>query len=83
MLGQFLFETLTITLTGGLAGFLVSWGICAAFPHLGLVDYVGTPEISLQVATITTLILGGIGILAGYFPARTAASLRPVEALKM
>ena len=83
VLGQFLFETLTLTLTGGLAGFAVSWAICAAFPHLGLVDYVGTPEISLQVATITTFILGAIGLAAGYFPARTAASLRPVEALKM
>lgn len=83
ILGQFVFETLVITLSGGLIGFLISWGICSAFPSLGLVDYVGTPEISPQVATVTTLILGGIGVLAGYFPARTAASLRPVEALKM
>jgi putative ABC transport system permease protein len=83
VIGQFLFETLFITLVGGLCGFLISWSICAVFPKLGLQDYVGTPEISAQVATVTTLILGGIGLLAGYFPARTAASLRPVEALKM
>jgi len=83
VIGQFLFETLTITLAGGAIGFLVSWAICGVFPRLGLEEYVGTPEISLQVATITTLILGAIGLLAGYFPARTAASLRPVEALKM
>jgi putative ABC transport system permease protein len=83
VIGQFLFETLFITVAGGLLGFLISWAICAVFPKLGLQDYVGTPEISTQVAAITTLILGGIGLLAGYFPARTAASLRPVEALKM
>lgn len=83
VIGQFLFETLTITLLGGVFGFLISWSICGVFPKLGLEDYVGTPEISAQVATITTLILGGIGLLAGYFPARTAASLRPVEALRM
>ncbi|KAB2969405.1 MAG: ABC transporter permease [Thermoanaerobaculia bacterium] len=83
VIGQFLFETLTITMAGGLLGFLTSWLICAGFPKLGLEEYVGTPVISTQVAGITTLVLGGIGLLAGYFPARTAASLRPVEALKM
>jgi putative ABC transport system permease protein len=83
VIGQFLFETLTITLAGGLFGFVVSWAICSAFPKLGLEEYVGTPVISFQVASITTLVLGCIGLLAGYFPARTAASLRPVEALKM
>ena len=83
VIGQFLFETLFITLVGGALGFAISWSICAVFPQLQLEEYVGTPRISAQVAAITTLVLGGIGLLAGYFPARTAASLRPVEALKM
>jgi len=83
ILNQFLIETLMLTSGGGLVGFLISWGICAVFPSLGLAEYVGDPVISPQVAAITTLILGGIGIVAGYFPARTAASLRPVEALRM
>lgn len=83
VIGQFLTETLAITMVGGFAGFLVSWGICAVFPKLGLKEYVGDPVISAQVALITTAILGTIGLLAGYFPARTAANLRPVEALKM
>ncbi len=83
VLGQFLFETLFITLVGGLLGFLVSWAICSVFPKLGLEEYVGVPVISVQVALLTTVILGAIGLVAGYFPARTAANLRPVEALKM
>ena len=83
VIGQFLFETLTITSLGGVIGFLISWAICTAFPSLGLEEYVGRPEISFQVAALTTLVLGAIGLVAGYFPARTAASLRPVEALKM
>jgi putative ABC transport system permease protein len=83
VIGQFLFETLTITSIGGGIGFLISWGICTAFPSFGLEEYIGRPEISFQVAALTTLVLGAIGLAAGYFPARTAASLRPVEALKM
>lgn len=83
ILGQFLFETLLLTIAGGALGFLISWGICAVFPSLGLTQYVGEPKISLQVAAITTSILGAIGLAAGYFPARAASSLRPVEALRM
>lgn len=83
ILNQFLIETLMLTTGGGLVGFLISWAICAVFPSLGLAEYVGDPEISPQVAAITTFILGGIGVVAGWFPARTAASLRPVEALRM
>lgn len=83
VVGQFLFETLLITVIGGICGFAISWGVCAAFPSLGFQDYVGDPRISVQVALITTAILGAIGLLAGYFPARTAANLRPVEALRM
>ena len=83
VLGQFLFETLLLTVLGGVVGFLISWGVCGVFPKLGLTEYVGDPVISAQVALVTTAILGSIGLVAGWFPARTAANLRPVEALKM
>ena len=82
IIGQFLFETLALTLVGGAVGFLITWGLCAAAPLLGAEEFIGTPAISPMVALITTGILGCIGFLAGFFPARAAASLHPVYALR-
>jgi putative ABC transport system permease protein len=80
---QFLLETLTLTAIGGLLGFLVTLSILFVFPHLGLDDYVGTPEASPVVVLTTAALLGLIGFVAGYFPARRASLLDPVVALKL
>lgn len=82
ILRQFLVETLIVTAVGGAVGFALSLGICAAFPA-SLEEYVGRPEVSPVVATITVCILGVIGLLAGWFPARAASRLDPVVAMKM
>jgi putative ABC transport system permease protein len=83
ILSQFLLETLLVTAIGGAIGFLVSIGICAAFPKLNLTEYVGNPEVSPFVASITIVILGVIGFFAGWFPAREASRLDPVVAMKL
>jgi len=83
ILSQFLLETLLVTAVGGAVGFAIAIGICAIFPSFGLTEYVGEPRVSPAVAAITTTILGAIGLLAGYFPARDAARLDPVTAMKL
>jgi putative ABC transport system permease protein len=83
ILFQFLLETLLITGFGGAMGIAVTFGICAAFPALGFTEYVGDPVVSPFIATVTAGLLGVIGLLAGYFPARDAASLDPVVAMKL
>jgi putative ABC transport system permease protein len=80
---QFLLETLTLTAIGGLLGFLLTLGILFAFPYLKLDMYVGTPEASPIVILTTAALLGLIGLVAGYFPARRASLLDPVVALKL
>ncbi len=83
ILGQFLIETLAITAVGGAIGLLVTMGICAAFPALNLTEYVGTPTISPVSAMVTAALLGLISFISGFFPARSAANLDPVVAMKM
>ena len=45
-------------------------------------EYVGDPVISPKTVFVAIAIIGSIGLVAGFFPARRAAGLNPVEALK-
>jgi putative ABC transport system permease protein len=82
VLAQFLVETVMITAVGGAIGLALTYGICEVIPSLGLQE-VGKPELSPGLALGTVVLLGLIGLLAGYFPARTAANLDPVVAMKL
>ena len=83
ILGQFLIETMVIIAIGGVLGFAVSWGIVEGVNLFDVEEYIGTPEISIPVALLTVGLLGLIGFLSGFFPARRAARLDPVQALKL
>jgi putative ABC transport system permease protein len=80
---QFICETLFLTGLGGLIGFTFSYTVVSLFPLLRLEDYVGTPIISTSVSIAAIMILSFIGLVAGYFPARRASDLNPVEALRL
>jgi putative ABC transport system permease protein len=45
-------------------------------------EMLGTPTLSLEIGVVSALILGFIGLLAGYFPARRAASINPADTLR-
>lgn len=83
----FLFEALLICFTGGALGIFVSQLLCdlmALIPRdtESTMSWLGNPTISLPIGLITVSILGVIGIISGYFPARKAASLNPAETLR-
>ncbi|HET7706293.1 MAG TPA: ABC transporter permease [Thermoanaerobaculia bacterium] len=82
ILSQFLLETMMVTALGGAIGFAIALSVCAIFPEQ-LQEFVGKPEVSPVVALLTAVALGIVGVVAGYFPARDAARLDPVVAMKL
>jgi ABC-type antimicrobial peptide transport system permease subunit len=56
---------------------------CAAVAGSPAEDAIGTPVLSPQIALLTAGVLGLVGFLAGYFPARDASRLDPVVAMKL
>ncbi len=80
---QFVFETLLITGFGGIFGFLFAYLIIVLFPMLKLEEYVGAPSVNIWGSVGIVIVLGIVGLIAGIFPARRAANLQPVQALKL
>ncbi len=84
-MGQFIFETLVLIGISAFIGFLLALGVIglmAALPLESVKEAVGTPELNPMVGLVTILILGTIGFLSGYFPARRASRLNVVDCLR-
>jgi putative ABC transport system permease protein len=79
---QFFLETFFIILLGSSIGFVIAWGITQVLQFIPIKDFVGTPELSLEVFFITAVVLSFIGLAAGLLPARRAANLDVVECLR-
>ena len=80
---QFLTESAIITLVSGAAGLSLGVGLCLALRLLPRPDFLPLPAIS-PVAIVASLVtLGLITLSAGTYPALRAASLTPIECLRV
>ena len=82
VLSQFVVETLFITFLGGVVGFLFAFGVVSLVGD-SLKDFIGVPRVDMIGGLLVTILLGIVGLVAGIFPARRAANLQPVQALKL
>jgi len=75
---QFLAEAVVLCLTGGAIGIALGWGGSALITATGVL----TTLVSGQAVLLAVGVCAGIGIVFGYYPARRASKLDPIEALR-
>jgi putative ABC transport system permease protein len=83
----FVLEAVTYTFIGGALGIIIATLLVSLTSFIPIeqnrvLSFLGRPTLSPQIGVATSLILGIIGLLAGYFPARRAASIDPAATLR-
>jgi len=78
ILSQFLFEAALLGIIGGALGVTLGWGVATVAAVMTNWPF----EVSTTVVSFVTGITAMVGIIFGFWPAKRAASLQPIQALK-
>ena len=78
VLYQFLTETLTLSVLGGVIGILAGAGVSSLVNASGLIDTV----VSMESVVLAFGFSAAVGVFFGLYPANRAAGLKPIEALR-
>ena len=77
---QFLTESIILCLIGGLIG--VVTGVSGAYLVTGVIGMGIKPNINILTILIALVFSSGVGLFFGIYPARKAAKLSPIDALR-
>lgn len=90
VIGLILMEAIFITAASGYVGLIAGVGLLESISQFDIIEkiyppaaiYFIDPQVDLGIAIGATIVLVITGALAGFFPARKAAAIRPIEALR-
>jgi putative ABC transport system permease protein len=75
---QFLTESVVLTFLGGVIGTFMGWIISVGLTYFGVIQ----TEVSLSSIFLAFGVSAAIGIIFGYYPAKRASRLNPIQALR-
>ena len=76
--GQFLIEAALLTLTGGIIGITLGWGLSLVVARFTQMPTLVSADIVIMAVSVSI----GIGLFFGFYPAWQASRLNPIEALR-
>jgi len=82
IIGMILHESIFVTAIAGFMGLVLGLLLLEAVGEYAQSDYIVNPEVSLDVAISTVIVLVVSGAIAGFFPARRGAKIKPIVALR-
>jgi putative ABC transport system permease protein len=83
IIGMILQEAIFITAFAGFLGLFAGVGLLELISPMVDNDFIKSPQVDFKTAIITVIILMIAGVFAGFIPARRAAHIRPIEALRV
>lgn len=83
ILVQFLIESSLLSLLGGAFGIVMGWLLALGVGKIAAVnDFLLEPAITINAVLLATLFSAAVGLFFGIYPAKRAAQLEPIEALR-